>query len=118
MKPKTQEEAITSLLEKVERVERKISAAPSLNGGFDKLLLEVAHIKEAQVEILQGIRGVKKNLYEPDSGLFSRVRELESESARRQEYITETKPIISEHQELVLWKAHAEKDLKNLSLYA
>jgi len=114
MKPKTQEEAIASLLEKVERVECKISGAQSLNGGFDKLLLEVAHIKEAQVEILQGIRGVKKNLYEPDSGLFSRVRELESESARRQEYITETKPIIGEHQELVLWKVHAEKDLEEL----
>jgi len=111
MKPKTQEEAIASLLEKVERVERKISGAQSLNGGFDKLLLEVAHIKEAQVEILQGIRGVKKNLYEPDSGLFSRVKELESESARRWEYIVETKPVVGQHQELLHWRKDAQKDL-------
>ncbi len=68
---------------------------------------EVEHIKETQADILEGVRGVKKNLYEPDSGLFSRVRELETESARRMEYILETKPVIQEHKELIIWKRHA-----------
>ena len=99
------------VLQKVENMEQKIASAQSLNGGFDKLMLEVEHIKESQADILEGVRGVKRNLYEPDSGLFSRVKELEMESARRMDYIIETKPIVGEHQELLHWKKEAQKDL-------
>jgi len=108
------EEVLKIVLNKVEKIESKISNAKSMNGGFDKLLLEVQHIKEAQVDILEGVRGVKRNLYEPDSGLFSRVKELEIESARRQEYITETKPIVGQHQELLLWKKQVEKEVNEV----
>jgi len=99
------------VLEKVEKMEAKISSAPSMNGGFDKMMAEVSHIKETQADILDGIRGVKRSLYEPDSGLFSRVKELEMESARRMDYIIETKPIVGQHQELLHWKKDAQKDL-------
>lgn len=104
-------EILKIVLEKVEKMEAKISSAKSMNGGFDKLLVEVEHIKEAQVDILEGVRGVKRNLYEPDSGLFSRVKELEMESARRMDYIVETKPMLTEHQELLHWRKEAQKDL-------
>lgn len=109
--PKVSEEILKKLLYKVDKMECKIAGAASLNGGFDKLLSEVAHIKESQGEVLQGLRGIKKSLYEPDSGLFSRVKELESESVRRWEYIVETKPIVGQHQELLHWKKEAQKDL-------
>tara|TARA_R110002110_G_scaffold383916_1_gene595415 strand:- start:331 stop:789 length:459 start_codon:yes stop_codon:yes gene_type:complete len=105
------DEIIKIVLEKVEKMETKISNAKSMNGGFDKLLIEVEHIKNAQTDILEGVRGVKRNLYEPDSGLFSRVKELERESSRRQEYINETKPIMGQHQELLLWKKQVEKEV-------
>lgn len=108
------DEILKIVLQKVENMEYKIASAQSLNGGFDKLLLEVSHIKEAQADILEGIRGVKRNLYEPDSGLFSRVKELEMESARRLDYITETKPIVGQHQELLLWKKEAQKDIDDV----
>ena len=108
------DEILHRLLSKVESMESKIAAAKSMNGEFDKLLLEVAHVKEIQAEILIGVRNVKKSVYEPDSGLFSRVKELELESARRLEYILETKPMIDEHKELALWKRQAEKDLAGL----
>ena len=105
------DEILKIVLQKVENMEQRITAAKSLNGGFDKLMLEVEHIKENQADILEGVRGVKKNLYEPDSGLFSRVKELEMESARRMDYIIETKPIVGQHQELLHWKKEAQKDL-------
>jgi hypothetical protein len=108
------DEILKIVLQKVESMEHKISNAQSMNGGFDKLLLEVQHIKEAQVDILEGVRGVKRNLYEPDSGLFSRVKELEIESGRRQDYITETKPIVVQHQELLLWKKQVEKEVNEV----
>ena len=100
------------VLDKVEKMEHKISNAQSMNGGFDKLLMEVEHIKETQVTILEGVRGVKQNLYEPDSGLFSRVKELETESARRMEFIQESKPALEFSKELVVWKKQADKDLE------
>jgi len=102
------------VLDKVEKMENKISNAQSMNGGFDKLLIEVAHIKDTQVTILEGVRGVKQNLYEPDSGLFSRVKELEMESARRMDYIIETKPIVGQHQELLLWKKQVDKEVSEV----
>ena len=95
-------------------MEHKITSAKSLNGGFDKLMIEVSHIKEVQDDILDGIKGVKRTLYEPDSGLFSRVKQLETESARRLEYIQESKPALEFSKELVVWKKQADKDLEEV----
>ena len=106
------DEILKIVLEKVEKVENKISNAKSMNGGFDKLMTEVEHIKETQSDILDGVRGVKQNLYEPDSGLFSRVKELESESKMRNAYVKETKPALDFAKELVVWKKHADKELE------
>ena len=39
------DEILKLVLLKVENMEHKMSNAQSLNGGFDKLLLEVQHIK-------------------------------------------------------------------------
>ena len=100
------------VLEKVEKVENKISNAKSMNGGFDKLLNEVEHIKKTQTDILDGVRGVKQNLYDPDSGLFSRVKELETENQRRLEFIRESKPALEFAKELVVWKKQADKELE------
>ena len=106
------EQLLDQLLSKVSKIEDKVTSAKSLNGGFDKLLIEVEHIKETQTAVLEGVRGVKQNLYEPDSGLFSRVKELETESARRMEFIQESKPALEFSKELVVWKRQADKDLE------
>ena len=46
------DEILKIVLSKVEKMEAKNSNAKSMNGGFDKLLIEVEHIKEAQGDIL------------------------------------------------------------------
>ncbi len=106
------DEILKIVLDKVEKMETKISNAKSMNGGFDKLMIEVEHIKEAQADILDGVRGVKQNLYEPDSGLFSRVKELETESERRKEFIIESKPALEFSRELQVWKRQADRELE------
>ena len=106
------DQLLDQLLHKVSKIEDKVTSAKSLNGGFDKLLIEVEHIKETQTAVLEGVRGVKQNLYEPDSGLLSRVKELETESARRMEYIQESKPALEFSKELAVWKKHADKELE------
>jgi len=100
------------LLEKLERVEQKVINSAAMNGGFDNLANDVGHIKDTQKEVLDAVKGVKKSLYEPDSGLFSRVRELETESDRRKEFIIESKPALEFSKELVVWKRHADKELE------
>ena len=107
------DQLLDQLLHKVSKIEDKVTSAKSLNGGFDKLLIEVEHIKESQAAVLEGVRGVKKNLYEPDSGLFSRVKELESESKIRAAYVKETKPALDFAKELQVWKKKADKDLED-----
>ena len=106
------EDSLKIVLEKVEKVENKITNAKSMNGGFDKLLNEVEHIKDTQKEVLEAVKGVKQTLYEPDSGLFSRVKELESDSKIRNAYVKETKPALDFAKELVVWKKHADKELE------
>ena len=106
------DEIIKLVLQKIENMEQKITSAKSLNGGFDKLAIDVEHIKEAQREVLEAVRGVKQTLYEPDSGLFSRVKELESDSKIRNAYVQETKPALDFAKELVVWKKHADKELE------
>jgi len=106
------DEILKLVLDKVEKMENKISNAKSMNGGFDKLMIEVEHIKDTQSDILDGVRGVKQNLYEPDSGLFSRVKELESEAKIRNAYVKETKPALEFAKELQVWKKHADKELE------
>jgi len=108
------EEILKKLLYKVDKMECKIAGAASLNGGFDKLLIEIEHIKETQNEVLQGMRGIKKSIYEPDSGLFSRVKQLEVESDRRAEFVNEVKPSLEFARELVIWKVQADKDLEEV----
>ncbi len=77
----SQDQLLKLMLEKLEKVENKVVNAPAMNGGFDKLLNEVEHIKENSKKIvLDAVKGYKENLYEPDSGFFSRVKELETES--------------------------------------
>ena len=100
------------LLEKLERVESKVVNSPAMNGGFDKLLNEVEHIKDTQAEVLDAVKSVKKSLYEPDSGLYSRVKQLEVENERRLEYIQESKPALEFSKELVVWKKQADKELE------
>ena len=107
----SQDQLLKLMLEKLEKVENKVVNAPAMNGGFDKLLNEVDHIRKTQKDILEGVRGVKQNLYEPDSGLFSRVKELEMESQRRLEFIQESKRALEFSTELVVWKRQADKDL-------
>ena len=111
---KMSEEILKKLLYKVDKMECKLASAASLNGGFDKLLLEIEHIKETQNEVLQGMRGIKKSIYEPDSGLFSRVKQLEMESDRRMEFVNEAKPSLEFARELGVWKVQADKDLEEV----
>jgi uncharacterized protein Yka (UPF0111/DUF47 family) len=57
------------------KIFKQIQNSSALNGGFDKLVLTVEHIKKKQEEQSEKL----DKLYDPDTGLFSRVKELEND---------------------------------------
>ena len=57
---------------------KKISESKALNGGFDRLCVMVEHIQDKQDESSRKLDKVSDALYGPDTGLFSRVKMIES----------------------------------------
>lgn len=68
------------------------------NGGFETLVKEVQNVEKAQREMLVKIDELHKVVYEPDDGLFARVKKVES--IHREEF----KPIQNDVRELLQWK--------------
>jgi hypothetical protein len=53
-------------------------ALTELNGKFDIMMTNLDTVKDKQEEIAQDIVQIKEAVYNPDSGLYARLRELES----------------------------------------
>ena len=51
--------------------------SPLFNGGFDKLFLKVENIEANQKQTSELIDTINKTIYEPDDGLFSRIKHVE-----------------------------------------
>jgi len=64
----------------IEDIAKKINGAPALNGGFDKMMVIVEHIQEKQDETTKKIDKIYDGLYEPDDGLYARVKTMEDSS--------------------------------------
>lgn len=64
----------------IEGISKKINGAPALNGGFDRMMVIVEHIQEKQEETTKKIDKIYNGLYEPDEGLYARVKTVEDTS--------------------------------------
>lgn len=51
--------------------------ATEVKASLDVLTIKMDDIKEKQEEVVSIINRVEKSLYEPDQGLYARVRDLE-----------------------------------------
>lgn len=65
------------LLELLSEIQGKLKA-PALNGGFDTLMYKVEKIEEGQEKILERISVLNEAVYDPDKGLFARIKDAES----------------------------------------
>ena len=45
---------------------------------IDKLCLTIEQVKDRQDEMLENVAKIKEAVYNPDEGLYARIRELES----------------------------------------
>ena len=54
------------------------TALLELNGKFERMLDNIEIVKEKQEEMAEDIAKIKEAVYNPDSGIYARIRELES----------------------------------------
>jgi len=60
-----------------EIVENAVAWA-EINGKFDIMIQSIDVVKEKQEEMAEDVAKIKEAVYNPDSGLYARLRELES----------------------------------------
>ena len=70
--------ATNSERELLEILVKKVSDSSALNGGFEKLCVMIEHVQEEQTKSGQKLDRVSDALYDPNVGLFSRVKAIES----------------------------------------
>jgi hypothetical protein len=99
---------LVDLLTKFTLIEAKFMGAKALNGGFDKLAEDVA-------SIAIDVRSIKKAMYEPDSGLYTRIRDLEKAQHIDEEHHESIMPIIAAYPELLIWRNRVDDDAVTLS---
>jgi len=49
-----------------------------IHGKFDRMIQSIDSVKEKQEEMAEDVAKIKEAVYNPDSGLYARLRELES----------------------------------------
>jgi hypothetical protein len=96
-------------------IENILSSAAALNGGFDKLMLEIKCIKNTQEEMREMVSKVTDTIYDPDTGLLIKVRDTESRLAALDHFDEMLEPIVDRHKEMSLWIDSREKDLEKSS---
>lgn len=66
--------ALYNLERTLSQVQEKLKDSHVLNGGFDRLMEQVAKIEQTQDKILDEVNTIKDTIYDPDDGLYSRIR--------------------------------------------
>ena len=54
------------------------AALIELNGKFERMMDNIEIVKDKQEEMADDIAKIKEAVYNPDSGIYARIRELES----------------------------------------
>jgi hypothetical protein len=65
------------LLNLLELLEQKVNTSPAFNGGFDTLLFKMEKFDEGQTQMGNKVSSIHDAIYQPDTGLFARVKIVE-----------------------------------------
>ena len=90
----------------------KILSAPAMNGGFTTLLYKVEKIEQNQTQIVEKVDQIHDVLYEPDNGLYARIKKVENSSIsdeKVEEIEKNVEEIEKDVQEIKIWKSSTEK---------
>jgi len=83
----------------------RILAAPAMNGGFTTLLYKVENIEDTQGKLVEKVDQIHDVLYEPDNGLYARLKNVENECIGSKDFDLIEKDV----QEIKIWKSSEER---------
>lgn len=88
-----QERSIDEIAEVVLQLHKKISASAVLNGGFDSMMLKVDALGE-------DVKDIKTKIYEPDDGIFARIKSIEVDTKRIANDVARTVDRVEAHDQI------------------
>jgi len=86
-------------------MQNRILSAPAMNGGFSTLLYKVESIEQSQAQLVSKIGQIHDVLYEPDQGLYARIKKVENDTVDTDNFEVIKKDV----QEIISWKNEKEK---------
>ena len=66
------------IMEILRQLQVKVLASAALNGGFDNLMFKIDKIEEKQESMGLKVDSIHEAIYNPDDGLYARVKDVES----------------------------------------
>ena len=76
-KPKKVVTSQDQVMDVLRTLQQKVLASAALNGGFDTLMFKVDKIEEGQIMIVGKVDSIHEAIYNPDSGLYARIKDIE-----------------------------------------
>jgi len=64
------------------QVSQKLTETSTLESKFDRIIFKVEKIEESQNKILDQISDIHETMYNPDKGIFSRIKEVEQKDSK------------------------------------
>jgi uncharacterized protein Yka (UPF0111/DUF47 family) len=109
------DEPLKAVIDSLERtllhIQEKLKSAHVLNGGFDRLMEKVDSIEGTQEKILGELNTVKVTIYDPDTGIYSRIKAVDDRNDERAHAIDKSIAEIKVSQDKLVetTKNHAEE---------
>jgi chromosome segregation ATPase len=101
--------SMQSTKEMLSIIQKKVLGSPALNGGFDTLLQKMENLEKHQDKVIEQIDEIHEAVYNPDEGLFARIKDAELERSN------EIRELNSEILKIKLHQEHADIDNAKVS---
>lgn len=74
-------EALEHNRKQIIEMQNRILSAPAMNGGFSNLMYKIEKIEQSQEKLVEKVDDIRDVLYDPDSGLYARIKNVENQTA-------------------------------------
>ena len=83
----------------------RVGKSPVMNGGFDRLVTQINNIESRQNDIVEKVDLIHDAVYDPDKGLFARIKISEKEQSDKVKVIEQNVNVLS------TWKTDVQQQL-------
>lgn len=102
---KTTLEALEHSRRQIAEMQNKILSAPAMNGGFSTLMYKIEKIEQSQEKLVEKVDDIRDVLYDPDSGLYARIKNVENQTAE----VERVENLEEEIKYIKSWKENKDK---------